>query len=151
MTGRLALISLACAAACVAQTLRFEQREIGALAAGIGQNRIELALPGTRELQLAGGLFEAQALVGAQIRADQGGAHAEQNEYERGGAVQYSAENSAPAQEAERAEQEQNSHQREDGDQCGEYHGGSLTGTGTEPHGTNKTLSSVPVSRCRPA
>src|SRR6266851_6116752 len=127
------------------------QRETRALAAGIGQNRIELTLPGTHELQLAGGLFVGQALVGTQIRGDQRGADAEQNEHERSGAVQYSADNPAPAQEADRAEQEQKSHQREDGDQCGECHGGSLAGTGTEPHGTNKTLSSVPVSRCRPA
>ena len=56
-----------------------------------------------------------------------------------------------PAHAADRCEQAENPHQRQDGDQCGECHGGSLTGTGTEPHGTNKTLSPVPVSRCRPA
>src|SRR5579859_5800425 len=92
------------------------QRETRALAAGIGQDRIELTFPGARELQLAGGLFEAQALVGTQIRSDQRGAHAEQNEYECSGTVQCSAENPAPAQATDRRKQEQNSHQREDGD-----------------------------------
>ncbi len=47
------------------------QREIRVLAAGIGQNGVELAIPGARQLQFAGGLFEAQALVGAQIGSDQ--------------------------------------------------------------------------------
>src|SRR3984893_280192 len=88
------------------------QREIRSLAAGIGQNPIELTFPGACELQLAGELFEAQALVGAQIRADQRSAYAEQNEDERGGAVQCSAEDLAPAQAAEGGEQEHNLRQR---------------------------------------
>src|SRR5882757_9193334 len=56
------------------------QGETRGFAAGIGQYSIELTLAGTRELQLASGLFEAQALISMQVRGDQRGAHAEQNE-----------------------------------------------------------------------
>jgi hypothetical protein len=83
------------------------QREIRAFAVRISQGCVELLGTDPRKLQLAGGLFEAQALVAAQTGANQHCAGACQEKYQCRRSMRHSAQEPPPAQAANRRNEKQ--------------------------------------------
>ena len=104
------------------------QGKVRPFAIGVCQHAIELALPGTRELQFAGGLLVAQSLVGAQVGCDQKGAGTEQQKRQGSGPEKRARPHSSAPQATRSSEAGQNSRKGNEDDQCGECHGGNLDG-----------------------
>ena len=79
------------------------QQKTGAFAVGVGQNGVELPVSIFCQLQLAGGLFIRQTLIGTQIGADEDRADGGQEKNKRSGPMCHSAQHSPPAQATDRS------------------------------------------------